>query len=160
MIEAEEIKLTTTVSELAERLEKRRGSLYSLVQQVDRLEEIRFRGTAQPKRKRILGPIVEIASGEIRRCGCSTTSFSAVEIFARRRSATSCASSLWTIAYSPIGVLHMEFAKHVLERFLRTSQRGSRAQTLSKQTAQTKTASYTRSRSTVRTGERFLLQTK
>ena len=63
------------------------------------------------------------------------------------------------IAYSPIGVLHMEFAKHVLKRFLRIRRRDSRAQTLSKQTAQTKTASYTRSRSTMRTGERFLLQT-
>ena len=57
MIEAEEIKLTMTVSELAERLEKRRGSLYSLVQQVDGLEEIRFQGTAQAKHKRILGPM-------------------------------------------------------------------------------------------------------
>ena len=45
------------------------------------------------------------------------------------------------IAYSPLGVPYIEFAKHVLKRFLRLRRRNSSAETLSKQTVQTKTAS-------------------
>jgi hypothetical protein len=62
------------------------------------------------------------------------------------------------IAYSPLGIPHIKFAKHVLKRFLRLRRRDPSAQTLSKQTAETKTASDSRRRATLRTGERFLLQ--
>jgi hypothetical protein len=63
------------------------------------------------------------------------------------------------IAYSPLGIPHIEFSEHVLERFLRLRRRDSSAQTLSKQTTQTKTASYARCRSALRAGQRLLLQT-
>ncbi|KAF5407148.1 MAG: hypothetical protein Udaeo2_27760 [Candidatus Udaeobacter sp.] len=63
------------------------------------------------------------------------------------------------IAYSPLGIRHIKFAKHVLERFLRLMRRDPSAQTLSKQTTQTQTASNTRRRSALRADERFLLQT-
>src|SRR2546421_2811245 len=62
------------------------------------------------------------------------------------------------IAYSPLGVLDFEFAEYVRKRFLRPG-RDWGTQTLSKQAAQTKTASNTRCRSTLRAGERFLVET-
>jgi hypothetical protein len=63
------------------------------------------------------------------------------------------------IADSPLGIPHIKFAKHVLKRFLCLRRRDPSAQTLSKQTAQTETASDTRRRSTLRADERFFLQT-
>jgi hypothetical protein len=39
------------------------------------------------------------------------------------------------IAYSPLGIPYIEFAKHVLKRLLRVSRRNPSAQTLNKQTA-------------------------
>ena len=62
------------------------------------------------------------------------------------------------IAYSPLGVLHVEFSEHILKRFFRRPQGNPAAQTLSKQTTQTETAPNTRCRSALRTGKRFLLQ--
>jgi hypothetical protein len=39
------------------------------------------------------------------------------------------------IAYSPLGIPYIEFAKHVLKGLLRVSRRNPSAQTLNKQTA-------------------------
>src|SRR6267378_8335108 len=63
------------------------------------------------------------------------------------------------IAYSPLGVLDIEFAEYVRKRFFRPGGGDSGTQTLSKQASQTKTASNTRCRSTLRAGEPFLLET-
>jgi hypothetical protein len=48
------------------------------------------------------------------------------------------------IGYSPLGVLHIEFAEHLRKRFFRPRRGNSGVQTLSKQATQTKAASNAR----------------
>jgi len=60
------------------------------------------------------------------------------------------------IAHSPVGIAHFDFAEHIIERFTVVA---VGVQTLREQTAQTKTASDTRCRSTLRASDRFLSQT-
>src|SRR5204862_5494662 len=65
-----------------------------------------------------------------------------------------CSSDLQNliIAYSPIGVGHIDFAKHVLQRFIAVR---TGAHTLEKQTAQAKTATDARCRPALRTADRL-----
>jgi hypothetical protein len=63
------------------------------------------------------------------------------------------------IAYPPLRIPYIEFAKRVSKRLFSMMGRNSGAEALSQKTAQTKTAPNTRHRSALRTNGGFLLQT-
>src|ERR1700746_498532 len=69
MVEAKEVERVMSVGELAIRPEKRWITRDSLVQQIGRLEQIRFHGTAKAYQKKIFGARVEIEGCDVARRG-------------------------------------------------------------------------------------------
>src|SRR4029077_21014449 len=67
MVEAQKIKLVMSMRESAIRLEEVRITGNSLVQQIDRLQQICFQAAAETQREKSLGTIIKIESDEI---GC------------------------------------------------------------------------------------------
>jgi hypothetical protein len=65
VVEAKKIELLMCASELAVRLEKREIACDGLIQQVDRLQQIRFQATAKTKLEKIPGAIVQIERNEV-----------------------------------------------------------------------------------------------
>src|SRR6266536_1066862 len=69
MVEAKKVKRAMSVRELAIRLEKRRVTRDSLVQQIGRLEQFRSRGTAKARQKKIFDASVEAERRDVARRG-------------------------------------------------------------------------------------------
>ena len=67
MVEAQKIKLVMSMRESAIRLEEGRITRNSLVQQIDRLQQICFQAAAETQCEKSLGTIIKIESDEI---GC------------------------------------------------------------------------------------------
>src|SRR5260370_36120002 len=65
MVEARQIKAVMSASELAIRLEKRRVTRDSLVQQISCLQPFRFCGTAKARQKKSFGARVEIERSDV-----------------------------------------------------------------------------------------------
>src|SRR4029453_16802960 len=69
MVEAKEIGRGMSVGELAIRPEKRWITCDGVVQQIGRLHQIRFHGTAKAYQEKIFGARVEIEGGDVPRRG-------------------------------------------------------------------------------------------
>ena len=69
MVEAKEVERVMSVGELAIRPEKRWITCDGLVQQIGRLHQIRFHGTAKAYQEKIFGARVEIEGGDVPRRG-------------------------------------------------------------------------------------------